>query len=103
MFEFRTDFTEEDGIDHRARNIFCYAAEALNVTIVVRAINPGSLKYLGKPGFQPKLQDCHPKTAEYGTKSGVEGLVVSPYARADCFPSKAVTARQMYKKYSELP
>ncbi len=99
MFQYTINFTEQDGIDERAVRIFLEAAQVLDVTIVVRAISPGSLKYLGRPGFQSRLQDCQPKTAENTGSTGVGGLVVSPFMRADCFPNMANTARSIYRHF----
>ncbi|MCH2203923.1 MAG: hypothetical protein MK102_18310 [Fuerstiella sp.] len=99
MFNYRTDFTEKDGMDEKGAKIFLAAARMFDVTIMVRAMNPGSLRYLGQPGFQPKLPDCPPRIAENATNSGLEGLVVSPCARPQCFPDNIGDARKTYEKF----
>jgi hypothetical protein len=58
--------------------IFSDAAREYNVSILVRAANPASLKYVGMQGFCPKPLDCKAMDRMSGTpeKYGVKKIAV---------------------------
>ena len=85
------------GMDEFGARAFTMAAQKLDVYIIVRGINPGSLRYIHKKGrFQPKLQDCKPKTAQH---TDVQGLVVNPFANPRFFSTKTNGAKKEYQKF----
>jgi hypothetical protein len=61
------------------RLAFRDAAASQNCWILVRAINPSSIRYLDDPQYTPKPIDCKPKTADAdcGGKN-LAGLVIVP-------------------------
>jgi len=68
------------------KDIFARVAKepptGLGVWILVRGTNPGSLEYIGRPGYTPKPIDCKAKTAKLGPCAG---LVVNPYLAQQAF------------------
>ena len=88
----------EIGMNDENLRTFIRVAETLKVWIVVRGINPGALRFVGAPGYWPKLQDCKPKTADIGSVN--QGLVMSPFTAPYSFTStRRVTAKKLWMKF----
>jgi hypothetical protein len=85
---------ESVGMDDFGYRAFTRAAQENRLFIIVRGINPGSLKYLTKKGYQPKLQDCKPKTAQH---TAVQGLVVNPFANPRFFSTNKKDATKYFR------
>lgn len=81
---------------------FRLAAARFQVWILVRRGNEKSKKWIGRPGYIPKLLDCKAKTAQidvHGPDS-TAGLVVSPVLLPSAFePRKLEKALSEWKKF----
>jgi|GEM_PF-1850719 len=77
------DYRKHAGIKSSHVWAFIEACRILNVTLLVRATNPASIRWMEKKGYTAKPIDCKAKTADINTDidgAWVEcaGLVVSP-------------------------
>lgn len=84
--------------------IFQSAAKSLKLWILVRRTNIESLRYIGRPGYEPKRIDCKAKTADYNIgKFELAGLVVDPDIHPKAFkPAKLAKALQAWKQMEKL-
>ena len=80
---------------------FKRTAGHFKVWILVRRGNPKSKRWIGVPGYIPKLLDCKAKTAEKDVRGdgSTAGLVVSPILLPDSFEEKLKTAREEWTKF----
>lgn len=81
---------------------FKRAAGHFHVWILVRRGNPQSKKFIGQPGYIPKLLDCKAKTAELDVKGegSTAGLVASPILLPQAFgPAKLKKALVEWAKF----
>jgi len=81
---------------------FKRAAGHFQVWILVRRGNPESKKWIGRPGYIPKLLDCKAKTAEFDAhgKESTAGLVVSPILLPNAFgPVRLQKALEEWSKF----
>ena len=81
---------------------FKKAAGHFHVWILVRRGNPESKKWIGLPGYIPKLLDCKAKTAEKDVRGegSTAGLVVSPILLPEAFgPGKLKKALEEWTKF----
>jgi hypothetical protein len=84
---------------------FKLTAARFRVWILVRRGNAQSLKWIGQPGYIPKLLDCKAKTAEIDVNGNesTAGLVVSPILLPSAFTAaKLQTALDEWKKFKPL-
>src|SRR5581483_4020313 len=81
---------------------FKRAAAKFKVWILLRRGNPQSLKWIGVPGYAPKMLDCKAKTAEFDVNGpdSTAGLVVSPLLLPQAFGQ--VKLGKALKEWSHL-
>lgn len=74
------DLAVFDYMPHRHVEAFKRAAGHFQAWILLRRGNPHSKKWIGRPGYIPKLLDCKAKTADFDVngEGSTAGLVVSP-------------------------
>ena len=90
-----------DYMPQRHVDAFKRAAGHFKVWILVRKGNPASKKFIGRPGYIPKMLDCKAKTAEVDVRGegSTAGLVTSPILVPEAFPNKLSRAREEWAKF----
>jgi hypothetical protein len=83
---------------------FKRTAGHFKVWILVRRGNAASKKWIGMPGYVPKLLDCKAKTADRDAPArSTAGLVASPILLPEAFsPERLQAARQEWTKFEPL-
>lgn len=77
------DFGRHTGIKAAHVRVFGHVAERLNMTLLLRASNPASVRWMGQTGYAAKPIDCKAKTADLDASIGDQpvdcaGLVAEP-------------------------